>query len=203
MVSRLHIQSMEARFFSNRSEFRNWLQKHHGKADELWVGYYKTATGVPSITWPESVDEALCYGWIDGIRKSIDEKTYKIRFTPRRAESRWSAVNMKRFQELAKEGKVTPAGLRAFEAGKRHSEPRPNERGHVVLPASYERQLKSNRKAWQYFNAMTPTVRRLSVGWVMDAKKEETRLRRLSVLIESSENSRKVPPLIISKKSGT
>lgn len=193
---------MEARFFSDRSEFRNWLQKHHDKADELWVGYFKKDTGIPTITWPESVDEALCFGWIDGIRKSIDGKSYRIRFTPRRSGSRWSPRNIKSAEELIAQGKMTSPGLRAFEARTPESALQSRHRALDPLPAQFESQLRSNKKAWEYFNAMTPGVRRMSIGWVMSARKDETRLRRLGVLIESSEKGRKVPPLIIGKKPG-
>jgi uncharacterized protein YdeI (YjbR/CyaY-like superfamily) len=190
---------MEAKFFSRPSEFRKWLKQNHDKADELWVGYYKKATGIPSITWPESVDEALCFGWIDGLRRSIDEGTYRIRFTPRRATSRWSDVNVKRVKELKKRGKMAPAGLEAFERRK-SSKPYPESRASADLDKEYAAKLRSNKKAWAFFDALAPSVRRLSIVWVMSAKKEETRLRRLGILIESSEKGEKIPPLIISKK---
>jgi uncharacterized protein YdeI (YjbR/CyaY-like superfamily) len=191
---------MKARFFTNKSEFRKWLTRNHGKADELWVGYYRKDTGIPSITWPESVDEALCHGWIDGLRKSIDGKSYCIRFTPRRAGSKWSDANVKRVKELAELGKMESAGIRAFECRRKDQVSDSARRRGFQLSRQFEDKLKSNEKAWEYFNVMAPSYRELSVGWVMSAKKEETRLRRLAVLIESSEKGSLVPPLIISRK---
>jgi uncharacterized protein YdeI (YjbR/CyaY-like superfamily) len=191
---------MDLKFFANPAEFRKWLKRNHGKAVELWVGYYKKDTGIPSITWPESVDEALCFGWIDGLRKSIDEKCYRIRFTPRKAGSNWSEVNIRRMQELTRLGKLEPAGIRAFEGRKENAEPFSRIRDAAVLSKEFEDRLKSNTKAWEYFNALAPSFRKMSVGWVMSAKKEETRLRRLEVLIACSEKGRKVPPLIIDRR---
>jgi uncharacterized protein YdeI (YjbR/CyaY-like superfamily) len=191
---------MTVKFFKNKPEFRKWLRKNHGQVDELWVGYYKKITGIPSITWPESVDEALCYGWIDGLRKSIDEKSYRIRFTPRRAGSTWSDVNIKRAKELKKQGKMEPAGISAFECRKMDSASIAVKRGNIRLSRQFEDRLKSNEKAWEYFNGLAPSFRKMSIGWIMSAKKEETRLRRLGVLIESSEKGRLVPPLIIGRK---
>jgi len=191
---------MKVKFFTNQSEFRKWLSKNHDKAEELWVGYYKKVTNIPSITWPESVDEALCYGWIDGLRKSIDEKSYCIRFTPRRAGSTWSDVNIRRVKELTELGKMEPAGKSAFECRKMDSASNSVKRENIQLSRQFEDRLKSNQKAWEYFNGLAPSFRKMSVGWVMSAKKEETRLRRLAVLIESSEKGRVVPPLIVSRK---
>lgn len=191
---------MKVRFFTNKSELRKWLARNHGKADELWVGYYKKATGIPSITWPESVDEALCHGWIDGLRKSIDEKSYCIRFTPRRAGSAWSDVNIRRVKKLTELGKMEPAGISAFECRKMDSASNAVKRANIRLSRQFEDRLKSNKKAWEYFNGMAPSFRKMSIGWVMSAKKEETRLRRLAVLIDSSEKGRLVPPLIVSRK---
>ena len=190
---------MKIKFFADQSRFRKWLQANHDKTDELWVGYYKKATGKPSITWPESVDEALCFGWIDGLRKSIDEEAYRIRFTPRRDGSNWSDVNTRRAKELKELGMMEPAGIRAFEKRKRDSASPSRKPESIELSKEFEAELKSNKKAWKYFNALAPSVRKLSVGWVMSAKREETRLRRFAVLIESSEKEQKVPPLIIGK----
>jgi len=191
---------MKVKFFADQSEFRKWLHTYHDRVDELWVGYYKKATGKPSITWPESVDEALCCGWIDGVRKSIDEETYRIRFTPRRTGSNWSDVNIRRVKELIKLGKMEPAGMRAFQNRKQSAASPARRPESIELSKQYEDELKSNKKAWEYFNTLAPSFKRMSVAWVMSAKKEETRLRRLGVLIESSEKGRKVPPLIIGKQ---
>jgi uncharacterized protein YdeI (YjbR/CyaY-like superfamily) len=191
---------MRVKFFAKASEFRKWLSSNHDKADELWVGYYKKVTGIPSITYPESVDEALCYGWIDGLRQSIDEKSYRIRFTPRRAGSTWSDVNIRRVKKLTELGKMEPAGTRAFESRKMDSASNSVKRENIRLSRQFEDRLKSNEKAWEYFNGLAPSFRKISIGWIMSAKKEETRLRRLAVLIESSEKGRLVPPLIVSRK---
>jgi len=187
-------------FFPTPGEFRKWLVRNHGKTDELWLGYYKKTTGIPGITWPESVDEALCYGWIDGIRKSIDDKSYQIRFTPRKVGSNWSERNIERVKELKKQGKMEEPGLNAFEGRKKDSASDPRNPANIDLPDQYKDKLRSNKKAWDYFNTLAPSFQRLSIGWIMDAKKEETRFRRLGVLIESSENGRKVPPLIVGRK---
>jgi uncharacterized protein YdeI (YjbR/CyaY-like superfamily) len=188
-------------FFPKQPDLRKWFEKNHKKADEIWVGYYKKSIGKPSISWQESVDEALCFGWIDGIRKSIDEESYKIRFTPRRDGSNWSAVNTKRIKELIKLGLVKPAGLEAF---KKRDEKKTNrysfEQKNLKFPKDFEKKIKANKKAWAYLQKLPPYARRLSMWWVIDAKKEETKLKRLDTLIQCSEEERKIPPLIISKK---
>ena len=183
-------------FFKTGPHFRRWLAKHHDSAKELWVGFYKKASGKPSITWPESVDEALCFGWIDGIRKSIDEISYAIRFTPRRPGSSWSQVNRRRARTLIKEGRMQPPGLATFnqrdrgKSGRYSFENRPSD-----LPAQYLRLLKANRKAWAFFQAQPPWYRRTCTWWITSAKKEETRLKRLTTLIGDSASGRTVPPL--------
>lgn len=193
---------MKPRFFASKSDFREWLEKNHDTVPELWVEYYKKKTGIPSITWPESVDEALCFGWIDGIRKSIDEQRYKIRFTPRREDSNWSAVNIQRVEELKKQGLMRPPGIKAFKNKKgKNSEQYSYEGRNVKLKKEYQNKIKSNNKAWKFFKALAPSYRKASVTWVMSAKKEETRERRLGVLIKSSEQGQKIPPLVISKKN--
>lgn len=187
---------MEIQFFRTPAEFRKWLEKHHEVGEEVWVGYYKVGSDRESLTWPESVDQALCFGWIDGVRKRIDEVSYKIRFTRRKAVSTWSAVNIKRFQELSAQGLVYPAGLRAFEARRENRsgiysyEQRPESLGEP-----YETMLKANPAAWEYFQARPPWYRRAAIWWVVSAKQEATRLRRLAQLIEDSAHSRPVPPL--------
>jgi len=192
---------MSLLFFLTQHDLRKWFEKNHNKADELWVGYYKKSTGKSSITWPESVDEALCFGWIDGIRKSIDEESYKIRFTPRRKGSIWSAVNTKRIKELIKPGLVKPSGLEAFS---KRDEKKTNrysfEQGKVKLPAESEKKIKANKKAWEYFQKLPAYAKRVSTWWVISAKKDETKLSRLNTLIKCSEEGRKIPGLVISKK---
>lgn len=192
---------MGPKFFEDQTAFRAWLQKNHAKVPELWVGYYKKATGIASITWPESVDEALCFGWIDGLRKSIDERSYQIRFTPRRPSSKWSDINIKRVKELEKLGKMTPAGKQAFaRRNEQKSAQDSSERKNAKLSAELESKFKLHKKAWAFYQALAPSYRRLSAFWVMSAKRDETRLKRLDVLIESSTNGQKIPALKIGRK---
>jgi len=175
------------RFFKSPAAFRAWLKKNHKTADELIVGYYKKGTGKASITWPESVAEALCFGWIDSIRKTIDEESYSVRFTPRRPKSRWSAVNIRMVAELEKAGKMTAAGRKAFKA-----RPKSEENGYAVKDFDGELDkkrlsaFKKNKKAWQFFESQPPGYQRMARHWVMSAKREDTRDRRLAKLIESS-----------------
>ena len=180
---------MKPTFFRSAAEFRKWLERNHETADELLVGFYKKGSGRPSITWPESVDEALCFGWIDGIRRSIDDESYSIRFTPRRPRSNWSAVNIRRVAELTKLGRMQPAGLRAFEArDPDRSQIYSFEQGAEArkLSPEYQKQLEANKKAWAFFQAQPPYYRGVCAYWVMSAKKAETRLKRLAKLIEVS-----------------
>lgn len=188
---------MRPTFFATRSEFRTWLEKHHEDEHELWLGLYKKSSGKPSITWPEAVDEALCFGWIDGVRKSIDDETYMNRFTPRNKRSNWSAVNIKRAKELIALGRMRPAGLKAFEArtDERSAVYSYEQRHAAKLDHAQERQLRANAKAWEFFQSRPPSYRKAAVYWVMSAKKEETRARRLAQLIDDSAAGRTVPPL--------
>ncbi len=187
------MKGTKATFFETPADFHQWLAKHHAQASELLVGLRKKDSGKPSITWPESVDEALCFGWIDGIRRTLDETSYTIRFTPRRPGSKWSAVNIRRARELIAEGRMAPAGLAAF--GKRVAGP---ARSYVPsehtgeLPAVYGRELKANREAWDFFRAQAPSYRKKLVWWVTSAKNEATRLRRLERLIEASAGGRRL-----------
>jgi uncharacterized protein YdeI (YjbR/CyaY-like superfamily) len=192
---------MEPVFFKDSLEFRKWLENNHDKADELWVGYYKVSTGIPSITWPESVDEALCYGWIDGLRKSIDEKRYRIRFTPRRTNSNWSEVNLKRVKVLKEHGRMQPAGLVAHGRRKKGPTAYSYQADSYKLSKEYEDDIRANKTAWEFLNTLSPSIRKRTMYWVMSAKKEETRRRRLAILIDSSAKREKIPPLIISKKT--
>jgi uncharacterized protein YdeI (YjbR/CyaY-like superfamily) len=188
---------MKPTFFRTAADFRHWLQRHNGTARELLVGFYKKSSGRPSLTWPESVDEALCYGWIDGIRKRVDEASYTIRFTPRRAGSIWSAVNTRRAHTLAAQRRMTPAGLRALEArrpnrsGRYSYEQRPQE-----LTAPYAGMLSRNAAARTFFLAQIPSYRRAATWWVLSAKKEETRLKRARALIELSASGKQIPQFL-------
>jgi uncharacterized protein YdeI (YjbR/CyaY-like superfamily) len=190
-------------FFATPAELRAWLERNHEAASELWVGFRKKGSGKPSITWPEAVDQALCFGWIDGLRKSVDETGYMIRFTPRKSRSTWSLVNVKRVQELAELGLMRPAGLAAFEARREeHSGVYSYEqRNAAKLARADERQFRANEKAWAFFQAQPPWYRRAAVWWVVSAKKDETRIKRLATLVEHCEQGRTVPPLTRPTKS--
>jgi len=190
-------RGVSATFFANGAEFRAWLAAHHDAERELLVGYFKRATGRPSMTWQESVDEALCFGWIDGVRRGIDADSYSIRFTPRQKRSTWSLANITRVGELAAEGRMTPAGLAAFEArtGDR-SGIYSHERRHAAeLDADQRARFEAEPKAWAWFQAAAPSYRRAALHWVTSAKKTETRERRLAALIADSAAGRKVSPL--------
>lgn len=189
---------MKPNFFKKPEDFRSWLDKNHAKETEILVGYYKKGTGKESITWPESVDEALCYGWIDGIRKSFDEDSYTIRFTPRKPTSIWSAVNIANIERLTKEGRMKPAGIAAHEKRKEHktaiySFEQSNK--DLVLSKEYEAIFKKNKKAWEFFQNIAPSYTRQAVWWVISAKREETRQKRLNELIADSEAGLRVKHL--------
>lgn len=174
-------------FFESPAAFRAWLRVNHKKADELHVGFYKRHTGKPSLTWPESVAESLCYGWIDGIRRRLDDDRYTIRFTPRRKGSNWSAINVRMVAKLEAAGKMSKSGRAAFEA-----RPDPKSKGYTsgqsdaTLDAARRRVFKKNKAAWAFFEAQPPGYRRTAFGWVMAAKKEETKDRRLAKLVQVS-----------------
>ena len=185
---------MKPTFFAEPADFRAWLEENHERASELLVGFYKKATGRPSITWPEAVDEALCFGWIDGIRRSLGDESYTIRFTPRKARSTWSAVNIEHARELVAEGRMRPAGLAAFEA---RSDDRSaiyayEQRHDAKLAPDEEREFRSNERAWAFFVAQPPSYRKTALWWVVSAKREETRARRLRTLVEDSSDGRRL-----------
>ena len=180
------------KFFRSAADFRKWLERNHDREDELWVGFWKKATGKPSITWPELVDELLCFGWIDGIRRSIDGDSYRQRVTPRRPRSIWSRINIARVGVLTAEGRMHPAGLAAFEkrsATAVYSFEQTDRRG---LDPQYEALMKKNRKAWDFFQAQPPGYRKIAGWYVVSAKQEETRLRRLQNLIRDSAAGRRI-----------
>jgi uncharacterized protein YdeI (YjbR/CyaY-like superfamily) len=185
------------RFFPTPAKFRAWLEKNHTTKTELLVGFYKRDSGRKSITWPESVDEALAFGWIDGVRKRIDDVSYTIRFTPRKAKSYWSTVNTKRYAELEKLGRIAPAGRKAFEARDAAVTARYSfEREAAQLDEAAETKFRANEKAWTYFQAQPPHYRRTATWYVVSAKREETRERRLELLIEVSARSEWLPQYI-------
>ena len=175
------------RHFPTPKSFRTWLQRHHADASELLVGFHKIGTGKPSITWSEAVDQALCFGWIDGVRRRVDDSSYSIRFTPRRPGSSWSAINIRKVAELESGGLMTPAGRKAFERRlERKSRIYSYEQSETPsLDAVLQRRLKANRKAWAFFQAQTPATRRRVLRYVVTAQKEETRLKRLLRVIEA------------------
>lgn len=184
----------EIRFFAKPEDFRKWLKIHHESARELWVGFYKKGSERPSITWPESVDEALCLGWIDGLRKTIDAESYKIRFTPRKATSNWSAVNIRRVHELTRLGRMRPAGVKAFEL---RTEEKSGiyayeNRKSAVLGAAAEKRFRLRPKAWAFFQKQPAGYRKLATWWAISAKREETRQQRLEKLIAHSEAGKRV-----------
>ena len=184
---------MDPVFFKNPAEFRRWLDKHHETETEVLVGYRKTATGLPSMTWPESVDEALCYGWIDGIRRSIDEKSYTIRFTPRKPESAWSAVNIRKIETLTKLGRMKPAGMRAWEnrhrsRGYGYGYSSPN----AEFGEAHVAEFKKHQTAWEFFDSQPPSYKRTVSHWVLSAKREETREKRFKELIADSANQQRL-----------
>jgi len=190
-------------YFSSAAELRAWLDEHHAEADELWVGFHKKGTGVPSLTWPESVDEALCFGWIDGLRQRVDARRYRIRFTPRRAGSVWSAVNLRRAEELIAEGRMRPPGLAAWERRREDRARRDSfEQEAAGLTPEHERDLRRDRAAWQFWTSQPPGYRKTASWWVESAKREETRRRRLAKLVEHSAAGRRIPPLARPDRSG-
>ncbi|MEW6194232.1 MAG: YdeI/OmpD-associated family protein [Bacteroidota bacterium] len=189
-------------FFKSPSQLRKWFKQNYSSKEELWLGYYKKNSGKPSVTWPESVDEALCFGWIDGIRKSIDDVSYKIRFTPRRKGSVWSVVNIKRAKELIEQGLMQQPGLSAFEKRKEdRSEIYSYEQRKDDLDKPYLNIFKKNKDAWKFFQSMPPYYKRTVSWWVISAKKEETRLKRLQKLIDCSANEKKIPEMDIGKQA--
>jgi uncharacterized protein YdeI (YjbR/CyaY-like superfamily) len=178
---------MKPLFFRTPAEWRAWLEQHHASEKEVWVGYWKRETGRPSLTWPESVDEALCFGWIDGLRKSIDASRYRIRFTPRKSSSIWSRVNIARAEALIAEGRMRPAGAAAFAARQENrSGVYSFEQRRPELEEPYASTLKGNAAAWDFFQRQPPSYRKAAGWWVVSAKQESTRLRRLKTLIEDS-----------------
>lgn len=188
---------MQPVFFPTPAEFRTWLEERHHVAAEVWVGFYKKGSGRPSITWPEAVDQALCFGWIDGVRKGVDEFSYAIRFTPRKRRSTWSAVNIRRVEELAQLGLMHPAGLARFaERAPERSAIYAYEQGdRAVFDDEMEKRFRENAIAWEFFSAQPPWYRRTATWWVVSAKREETRQKRLTTLIEDSQHGRTIRSL--------
>jgi uncharacterized protein YdeI (YjbR/CyaY-like superfamily) len=190
------------RFFTTPAAFRAWLAAHHERESQLVVGFYRKGSGRPSITWPESVDEALCYGWIDGVRRSLDEESYSIRFTPRKPGSIWSNVNIAKVEALLAAGRMTPAGIVAWE----RRDPAKSglyafeRKEAAVFDADAERRFARNRAAWAFFQAQPPGYRRLATHYVVSAKRPDTRERRLAALIAHSARGERLPQTLSEKK---
>jgi len=184
---------MKVTYFRSPADLRQWFAQHRATDHELLVGYYKKSSGKPSVTWPESVKEALCFGWIDGIRRSVDEERYTIRFTPRKRTSIWSAVNIKYALELTEQGLMQPAGLEAFKARREYkSGIYSYEQRTADLPEPYRGQLTKNKIAWRFFESQPAWYRKQMSWWIVSAKKEETRLKRLEKLIAESAAGRRL-----------
>jgi uncharacterized protein YdeI (YjbR/CyaY-like superfamily) len=190
---------LKVRIFKNAAEFRRWLKSNHATVEEFWVGFYNQHSQQTSMRYPEAVEEALCFGWIDGLRQSVNETTYRVRFTPRKVRSNWSAVNIRRVQELKRLGRLAPAGLIAFTK-------RPEKKlySYETRPQKFsptqEKCFMANGEAWEFFRAQAPWYRRIATYWVLSAKKEETRQKRLETLIGDSAAGRRLG-MVTAKKS--
>jgi len=181
-------------FFDSAADFHSWLEANHAGADELWVGYHKKGSGRTGMTYAQAVEEALCFGWIDGLTRSRDETSYVQRYTPRRPGSNWSAVNIAKVAELKRQGRMQPAGLRAFEGRDPRRDAVYSYESTVELPPDMEQRLRASPEAWAGWQAQTPSYRRGATRWVLDAKREETRERRLAELIVDSAAGRRIKP---------
>lgn len=188
-------------FFRTQPEFRAWLEENHGSVSELLVGFNRVESGKGGITYREALDEALCFGWIDGLRKRHDASSYTIRFTPRKPDSIWSVINTNRMNELIKMGRVHSAGLKVFQQrDKKKSRQYSYEVRNRQFDSEYARQFRANPTAWEFYQAQAPWYRRVSCYWVMSAKKEETRLRRLATLIDDSADGRRIKQLAANRR---
>ena len=184
---------MKAEFFSTPKDFRNWLEKNHETETEIVVGFYRTGSKKKSITWSEAVDQALCFGWIDSIRRSIDDESYSNRFTPRKSTSIWSAINIKKVEDLTEAGLMTPSGTKAFELRKENkSRIYSHETENIKLSDEYEKQFQANKIAWKFFENQAPSYRKVTIHWIMSAKQIKTQLSRLEKAILESENEKRI-----------
>ena len=182
-----------ATFFADQIKFREWLEKNHRTASELVVGFYKVNSGKPSMTWSESVDQALCFGWIDGVRRSLDKESYTIRFTPRRPNSIWSTINIQKMEVLTKAGFVKAEGLQAFALRKEEkSNIYSHEKENIAFTPALEAHFRKNTAAWAFFTNQAPSYTKVITHWIMSAKKEETRLSRLEKTILASEQQKRL-----------
>jgi uncharacterized protein YdeI (YjbR/CyaY-like superfamily) len=188
---------VKPRFFRTPAAFRGWLERHHASARELLVGFYKRGSGKPSMTWPESVDEALAFGWIDGVRKRLDDERYTIRFTPRRRGSIWSVVNTNRVGVLTRAGRMHASGVKVFRARDKKKTGRYSfERDAATLTPAFVDRLRGNPKAWACFETAPPWYKRTATYWIMSAKQEATRERRLALLVDACARGVKVSPFL-------
>jgi uncharacterized protein YdeI (YjbR/CyaY-like superfamily) len=195
------VARMTLKFFSTPELFRAWLEKHNAKSMELWVGYYKRDSGQPSMTWPESVDEALCFGWIDGVRKGIDDQRYMIRFTPRQPKSAWSKINIQRADLLIQQGRMLPAGMAAYNARlEKRSGIYSYEQAGDQLDENYLSQIRANPAAWKFYSQAAPSYRKAVNWWICSAKREPTRLKRLTELISDCAAGRKIKSMRLNDK---
>lgn len=179
-------------FFATEADFRRWLEANHEMATELLIGFWKKGSGKPSIDWPQARDQALCFGWIDGVRRSLGDESYTIRFTPRRKGSIWSKVNVARYEALKGDGQMTPAGERAYEENKHKSGLYSYEKPLASLAAEEETPFRKNKAAWSYWDNQPAGYRKLVLNWITTAKKPETRVKRLATLIEDSAAGRRI-----------
>lgn len=184
---------MKPKFFPTQEDFRRWLEEHHEKESELIVGFYNVKSGKRSMTWSEAVDQALCFGWIDGVRRKVDEESYSNRFTPRRAASNWSAVNIKKVEELTEKGLMKPAGIAAYEKRKdEKSAVYAYENELKKFSGEFQKRFEANEKAWRFFEKQANWYKKQMINWVMTAKQDATRERRLEKLIAESENEKRL-----------
>lgn len=184
---------MNPTFFATKEEFRKWLEENHIKEKEILVGFYKKDSGKPSMSWSESVDQALCFGWIDSVRRSVDSESYSNRFTPRKPNSTWSIINIKKVEELTKTGLMTVEGQKAFEARREDKTGTySHEKEDIILDPVYEKQFKTHQNAWAFFEKQAPSYKRMIIHWLMSAKQEKTRLSRLEKVIHESEQLKRL-----------
>ena len=187
---------VEPTYFRSPAQFRRWLERHHDRERELLVGFYKTSSDHRGITQQEALDEALAFGWIDGVRRRVDDDRYTVRYSPRTPRSNWSKINIERVGELRRAGRMHQAGIAAFEArDPSRSGMYSFENPDTPLPRAYERRFRAEKDAWAFFQSQAPSYQRTARFWVMAAKREETRERRLTQLIADSAAGRRVPPL--------
>lgn len=183
---------MNVTFFCNQDEFRKWLEIHSDKEAELLVGFYKVNSGKPSMSWSQSVDQALCFGWIDSVRRSIDDESYCIRFTPRNPKSKWSAINLKKMEELKKAGLMTDKGLQVFNLRKVDKSNNLKSEEESKLTLKYESIFKENKMAWGFFSKQAPSYKKIIFRWIISAKQEKTQLSRLEKAINESEQNKRI-----------